>query len=248
MKLTDRPIFIVGSPRSGTTLMRSIVDAHPAICCPAWETGLFVHFDAVVNGDVAAILKKDATFPLSRHDLIDWLRRCADDLLSQFVSKVNKPRWAEKTPAHVFHMDLIKEVFPGAQFVHMIRNGRDVVRSLQNMSFAPREIRWSCRRWVDSVKAGRASGERLPREQYHEVRYEDLIRDPRPTVESLCRFLGEPYLPQMLAFHKPENSSWGHQGQALQDKPLNQYRGLTVVERLVFSWMASPLLKELNYR
>jgi hypothetical protein len=246
-KMSDRPIFIVGSPRSGTTLMRSIVDAHPNICCPPWETGLLVHLDRVVNGDVKALLEKDKSFPVGRADLIAWARRSTEDLIALFAAKTGKPRWAEKTPAHVFHIDLIHEVFPRAQFVHMIRNGRDVVRSLQNMAFAPRAIRWSSRRWVDSVKAGRALGQKLPADQYCEVRYEDLIREPRPLVERLCGFLGEPFAPQMLEFHKPENNSWGKQDKPLQDKPVNKYRELGFVERAIFSWVASPLLKELNY-
>jgi hypothetical protein len=248
MMLNDRPIFIVGSPRSGTSLMRSILDAHPHICCPPWETGLFAHLDRVLNGDVKELQETDKDFPVGRGDLVAWVRRCAEDLIAQFASKVGKPRWAEKTPAHVFHMDLIHEVFPRAQFIHMIRNGRDVVRSLQNMTFTPRQIRWSSRRWVDSVKAGRDFGRKLPADQYCEVRYEDLIRQPRSAIEHLCGFLGEPFSPRMLEFHKPENSSWGKQEQPLQDKPINKYRELSFVERAVFSWVASPLLKELNYR
>ena len=92
------------------------------------------------------------------------MRRSTEDLISLFVSKAGKPRWAEKTPAHVFHMDLIHEVFPRAQFIHMIRNGRDVVRSLQNMAFAPREIRWSSRRWVHMAR-NRIGPDQLDRDQ-----------------------------------------------------------------------------------
>ncbi len=123
--------------------MRSILDAHPNIFCPHWETGVFVYLDMIVNRDVKKILEKEKNFPLGRQDLIAWVRHCTENLIERFATEVEKPRWAEKTPAHVFHMDLIHEAFPRAQFIHMIRNGRDVVRSLQNMAFAPRKIRWS---------------------------------------------------------------------------------------------------------
>jgi hypothetical protein len=248
MILSDRPIFIVGSPRSGTTLMRSILDAHPHIFCPAWETGLFVHLDAMMNGDLLKLMKQDGTnIPVSRADLIAWMRRAALDLFGQFGEKSGKPRWAEKTPAHVRHIDFIHEVFPGAQFIHMIRSGYDVVKSLQNMSWAPRNIRWSTRTWVDSVLAGREASKRLPSCQYTEIRYEELIRTPQPLLQQLCDFLGEPFALEMLEFHKPEKNSWKANLKPLQNKPVNNHHDLTLWQRLVFSWSAGSLMRELGY-
>src|SRR5258708_2945408 len=118
---SQKPIFIVGSPRSGTTLMRSILDSHPNIFCPSWETGLFVHLSARLNGDLVKIMQKaGAGFPLPRGQLVAWVRRAALELFAEFGSQSGKSRWAEKAPAHVHHMAFIREVFPDAQFVHMI--------------------------------------------------------------------------------------------------------------------------------
>lgn len=249
MGLEQRPIFIVGAPRSGTTLMRSIVDAHPHIFCPSWETGLFQHFNVMLNGDLLKVMKSEKElFPLSRADLLSWCRRSALDLLAQFGAKSGKPRWAEKTPAHIHDMSFILEVFPDAQFIHMIRRGTDVVKSLQNMPWAPRRIRWSIRTWMDSVQKGRTVGAQLPAGQYTEVRYEKLIQEPQQVLRDLCDFLAEPFASQMLEFHDPEKNSWKAKLQPLQNKPVHEYQGLNFGQRLLFSWSAGRLMRELGYR
>jgi hypothetical protein len=237
----------VGSPRSGTTLMRSILDAHPNIFCPAWETGLFVHLGPMLHGDVLKAMTANKGFSLTREELIVWVRQSAIALMTAFGEKANRSRWAEKTPAHVYWMDFIHEVFPGAVFVHMIRSGYDVVKSLQNMTWAPRHLRWSTKTWVDSVRAGRDAAQRLPANQYQEVRYEELIRDPQPVLQKLCDFLGEPFAPQMLEFHRADKNSSKADRQPLQNKPVHEYHELNFWQRRVFSWTAGRLMRELGY-
>jgi hypothetical protein len=196
---------------------------------------------------VKAVEKVGGPFPLRRADLIAWMRRSTIDLFEQFAHKAGKTRWAEKTPAHVYHMTLIHEVFPGAQFIHMVRNGYDVVKSLQNMPWAPRRIRWSTNTWVSSVRAGREAGAKLPTGLYKEIRYEMLIKNPRQILEEVCAFIGEPFSPQMLEFHDPEKNSWQKQFTPLQSKPINNYRALTFRQRLAFTWSAGRLMRELGY-
>jgi hypothetical protein len=241
------PIFVVGAPRSGTTLLRSMLDAHPNICCPTWETGVFEKFAMVVNGDFTERRTDIPNLPIERDDLLAWCRQSADDLMSRLISASGKPRWAEKTPAHVFCIDLIHEIYPNAQFIHIVRNGRDVVRSLQSMPWAPREIRWSCHRWVASVAAGRDAGRRLPKELYTEVRYEDLTREPESTIRQLCDYLGEPFEPRMLAFHDPANNSWGVASEPIKPRPVNKHRDLSLMERVVFAHMSKATMHELGY-
>lgn len=248
MGLEQRPIFIVGAPRSGTTLMRSILDAHPNIFSPAWETGLFQYMSLMINGDLLKFknkYKKDLILP--REDYIAWVKRVSLDLITMLRQKSEKQRWAEKTPGHVHSMDFIHEVYPDAQFIHMIRRGSDVVKSLQNMHWAPRRIRWSINTWVESVQAGRSSGARLPAGHYTEIRYEELIRTPHEVLKQLCDYLGEPFAEQMLEFHNPEKNTSKAELKPLQSKPVNDYQDLTLWQRLVFRSSAGWLMRDLGY-
>ena len=248
MELSSRPIFVVGSPRSGTSIISQAIDAHPRIFCPYWETGLFVRYQDMLDGQLVWSMKQKNAMPLARRDFIDWIRRSLEDLMLRFAAASGKERWCEKTPAHVFHMGLIAEVFPDAQFVHMVRNGREVVRSLMQMEWAPRSSMWSVRRWVDSVRAGRKIGAALPASQYIEIRYEDLLASPRETLQHLCAFLGEQWSPNMLNFHLPECNSWGYSCDQLQPQSVGRHPSLRPFTRAVFSLYGSHTMRELGYQ
>jgi hypothetical protein len=248
MPLSDRPIFVVGSPRSGTSLMSEMIDGHPNIFAPHWETGLFARYEDMLGGHLAHVLKNNkAAFPLDRADIVAWMRASVESLFTRFAEKTGKWRWAEKTPAHLFHMKLMHEMFPGAYFIHMIRDGRDVVRSLRNMPWAPHQLRWGIKRWMTSIEQGRRIARELPAGQYTEVRYEKLIADPQGELERLCAFFGETYSPRMLDFHLPQNNSWGIHLPPWQNKPINSYPSLGPMQRLIIQFMAGRLLRELGY-
>jgi len=179
---------------------------------------------------------------------VQWMRRSVDDLVQILTRSSSKPRWGEKTPSHVFHINLIHEVYPGAQFVHIIRDGREVVKSLMNANWSPRQIKWSVDRWTNSVEAGRRDGQKLPKGLYSEIRYEHVTSDPKSAMTELCEFLKEEFNAVMLDFHRPENNSWGIQQQAVSVQPLNKaYRSLNWIERIVLNKRAGSLLKELGY-
>lgn len=208
---------------------------------------MFEKFEMVMKGDINLHYEKDLAMPLKRQDLVEWCKTSFDDLMRRLTFATGKHRWAEKTPAHVFHMQLIHEVYPNVRFIHIIRNGKDVVRSLQRMKWAPRKIKWSCTRWVESVLAGRSAATVLPIESYAEVRYEDLIAEPEREVRNICSFINEQYFPQMLAFHEAANNSWGIQSHPIETKPVNTYPELSLFERWVFTLIGGRLQRELNY-
>lgn len=244
------PIFIIGSPRSGTTMLRSIIDAHPNICCPPWETGLFVNFANFIPVKYGAPAKKESNYcPIEKEALLSWMHLSALELMNKLTGGSDKKRWGEKTPAHVFHTDLILEVFPKAKFVHIIRNGRDVVKSLLNVHWGPKEITWSTSRWRDSVKAGLQAREKWGSEVVYEIRYETLISQTEECVASLCDFLGEVYSEDMLNFHDPKKNIWQRKEKPVSETPINShnYRELSLRERIHFKANASELMNLLGY-
>jgi len=182
-----------------------------------------------------------------RDRMLTWAGQSVESMMQELTHGVDKPRWAEKTPAHVLHIRLIHEVFPSAQIIHIIRDGRAVVRSLQNMTWTPQKIRWSTRCWLDNVTTGRDSGKLLPDDCYHEIRYEQLTKDPETSVESICEFLSEPFTPQMLQFNQAKNNSWSKEQKPISSTPINKHRELNKLEKFVFARMATPLMKELGY-
>ena len=240
------PVFIVGSPRSGTTLMRSLLDSHPDIFCPPCETFLFNTLNATFRGHIW----KDhyEQLPFSRKALLQWFRNFIDELFANLSIRANKRRWAEKTPSHVLFMDFIDEIFPDAQFVHMIRNGYHVVKSLKNIDWAPNDVRINAREWIRHVEAGRKHGRKLTPKRYIEIRFEDLVDNPEEPLKKLCDFLDEKYDPRMLEFHLPANNSWGIELRPLQKKnDIGNHKELNFLEKWRFRKLAGPLMTELGY-
>jgi hypothetical protein len=194
MNTTATPIFIIGCPRSGTTLLRLMLDAHPNISC-----GPESHF----------LLNLRPMLGRQWHQLclygfpdVYWQQQIAH-FFSAFHEKYarqrGKQRWADKTPQYTLHLDFILTLFPQCQLVHILRDGRDVVTShLQ---------RWGYRRAVYSINdrkvyltTARAYGQKLPAYQYHEVRYEALVSQPETTLRHLLAYLQEPWDEQPLSY------------------------------------------------
>ena len=122
-------------------------------------------------------------------------------LFSASARKKGKSRWGDKTPHYVRHIEWIAEVYPKAQFIHMIRDGRDVARSRVNAGFTP-SMRRSAAHWRTEVKTGQAAGKKLRAARYREVFYEELVRSPRSVLRDLCAWIDLTFTERMLAFDR----------------------------------------------
>jgi LPS sulfotransferase NodH len=199
-------IVMGGAPRSGTTVLRKLFDRHPQVCCGA-ETKIFV--PAAVN---LAWLSQSYHIPLPELGAMRTDAPSQAVFIDAFASRVRadagKARWAEKTPQNIRHLQWILARFPQAAVIHVIRDGRDVVCSMRQHPdwrwqdgawqkvLVPRSLEWYARRWLDDTAAGLAwRGD--PR--YVEVRYEDLVADPRAVLHSICDGIGAVADPDWLA-------------------------------------------------
>ncbi len=196
------PIFVIGSPRSGTTLVRLILDSHPSISCGE-ETHFLRDLESVVgrNWDLVA------TYGLSREWWIEHLRGLYDTFQAEVLARNGKARWAEKDPTYTLHLPFIEELFPNALYVHLLRDGHDVVASFRERWGYKSAARAARTEWARYVSAARDLGRRLPEDRFLELRYEELVTDPETQGQRLFAFLGEPWQPEVLEFDPSQHAA-----------------------------------------
>jgi hypothetical protein len=209
---------IVGVGRSGTTLLRLMLDSHPEVAIPP-ETGFLpevrarsAELDAEGLAGLLVGARQWPDFHLNEGELRAALERL--DPFSPaagtrcfyrlYARRFGKPRWGDKTPVYARHMPAIQELLPEARFVHLIRDGRDVALSLRPLWFAPgRDARTLGAYWREGVEAARRDAPRC--RHYLEVRFEELVAAPERVLARVCDFLDLAWSPAMLAY--PERAA-----------------------------------------
>lgn len=242
---TAPPFFIVGAARSGTTLLRVLLDSHPRISVGP-ETNVLHHWIQAV-----ADAKTLHSYPYLDDELLAYPAAALELLHRRYMAERGKVRWGEKTPNYTVVIDEIMRVWPDALFVHCIRDGRDVVCSMMD--------RWgwraapAARQWRQRVESTLEQVEKLPPNRRLEVRYEDLVMATEPVVRRVLDFLGEPWDPAVL-----QQANADHHGVA-DDVPealatvsaasVERWRTeLGPLDRLVVNRVAGPTLRRLGYR
>lgn len=206
------PFFIVGCVRSGTTLLQTLMDAHPALAIPP-ESHLFTRFSGAFRhyGD----LRRRANLELLVRDLLEderikrWklavsveafcrnvpaptLRDVIAHLYLLYARQQGKPRWGDKTPQHALCLREIHGLFPEAQFIHLVRDGRDVAESLTRVIIGKKSVLANAHRWREAVSACDAFKATVPAHQFLELRYESLVAQPEQEIARVFAFLGVP--------------------------------------------------------
>lgn len=174
-RMSKRPVFIGGCGRSGTTMMLSLLSAHPSVYAIPYETHAFAPGPYPPDGD--------SGLPFE-------LVHLHTALLQPSESLEGRSRWCEKTPGNIHFADRILTYFGvDARFIHMVRDGRAVVTS-RHRHHAPQRYWVTPERWIRDVAAGRHA-ETHP--QVLTVRYEDVVEDYRDVMRTVCRFLEAPF-------------------------------------------------------
>jgi hypothetical protein len=206
--------FVVGVGRSGTTLLRLMLDAHPELAIGP-ETQFVPELIELARGGAGADELVDAMaaartwqdFGLEAEAV---RARAADGDLAAvlrafyglYAEARGKPRWGEKTPAYVRRMEEIGDLLEESRFLHLIRDGRDVALSRRARGMgAGKPMAKTAGLWRKRIEAAREAAGRL-HARYVELRYEDLVADPEPSLRRACELIELDYDPAMLAYHE----------------------------------------------
>ncbi len=225
-KLQELPMFfILGRPRSGTTLLRTLFDAHPNVAIPL-ECAFIINMESkygnVKNWDEEKLLSfftdvqlhiKFDTWKLNLDDLKADLLLYKGEYTFQDICKVvylnynsifNKEKIAwigDKNPVYATYTPKLLKLFPDAKFIHLMRDPRDNIISLKNVDFEGPFVALLAYRWVHSAKRIFRLKQKYP-ERFYTIRYEDLVKDPHRYYREMCDFLNVPFNSLVFDFYK----------------------------------------------
>jgi len=222
----NRPIFILGCERSGTTMLRLILHSHTNIAIPPQTKYIKkVYKRRLFFGNLSKqknknnIIKwfydnhnkktKIIDLGLNPNDIKSEMTKSGNSLgailstiFQLYSSQQNKSRWGDKHPYYIKYLDQLFKLFPDAQVIHIIRDGRDAVASLKSMPWWKNNSIYSMLNWQEAISNGKRAMLKYSSNQFIEIRYEDIIEDHEKNIKILCDFLEEDFSPKMLEFHK----------------------------------------------
>lgn len=200
------PFFIVGSPRSGTTLLRNLLRGHPNLSCPE-ETHIFRWAEPFGSGDYTHVVTHVETLKYHRQldkvsdekfiALYEKSNNRKDLLLNYFkeFSKNNTNRQLrlfDKTPQHAYGLFLIHAFFPTAKFIHLVRNPLNVIASLKlGRQFNKQTLTGAINFWLEPIMLLNTFKQNNP-ELLLEIKYEDLTVRPEKNLQQILSFIEEP--------------------------------------------------------
>lgn len=264
-------VFIIGSPRSGSTWLQALLAAHPQVASSV-ELGVFNRYVAhwveswAFEQEVLAPrhVPQGLRYVLTEEELREFLRQFVGECYRRLAArKPGATHVLDKHPGYSKYVGLINEMVPGARFLHMMRDGRDVAVSMRRagseMAFGTLSAGAAGRVWARAVREARAAARFAGR--YLEVRYEDLLNEPRSTLARVFEFCSLPCTPTLLAEVADQHSFEAMRARratadaAVPAHPLHYQRGrpgrwqeeLTLLERYDVHRQAGPLLVELGY-
>jgi hypothetical protein len=272
-----QPFFITGFQRSGTTLLRVMLDSHPDIAVPLDVTGLWWRFESGIArfGDlrettarraiVAALLDEPRirlwNVPLSADDVLGrWSIPGYPGAIAAFyeayAAHFGKRLWGDKDPGNMSRIDDLDRWFPGCRVIHIIRDGRAACASLVKQDFGSNDLMHCADQWREEVSWVRRIGRLLGPSRWLEVRYETLVTAPAGTLRATCDFLGVAFSEEMLRYNTrldrsiPEDKRhiWPLIGEEPRADNAQRWRqSMSRAVQVCFEKRAGELLTELGY-
>jgi hypothetical protein len=261
-------VVVLGVSRSGTTLLKAMLDAHSQLAIPTesyfvpqlWDR----HGERPDRGELLADLSRLERIAQWSVDIQDVAQRlpaeptfaeAIDAIYRSYADAQGKPRYGDKTPLYMQHLDVLPHAFPDASYVHIVRDGRDAALSMLAMRRKPRFNLsrprgvgdFACA-WQREIRDAQRFGRTRP---YLELRYEDLVADPEARLRDVCGFLGLEFEPGMLEYHRRENPALYADHPRLAQPPVRDARSwrkeMRGEDAELFEAIAGDLLTELGY-
>jgi Sulfotransferase family len=270
----EGPVFLVGASRSGTTLLRLMLNQHPEIRIPgeAWFIGDVIQRFPAGKPVSFKELQEICEAILTHDRWKSW--ECPDERLRQVVMNSEgeglevvvdrifrecggvgkKSLWGEKSPRHSYLVEKIHEVFPSARFIHIVRDGRDVCAAMIERKWYDGSARRCAMCWSGMVGAA-AKAQQFGAGTYRQISFEDLIRNPEETLKGICDFLGVEYVEEMLNYQETvpgeiatfETKIHEKLSRSLDVSEIGRWKKLSFRQLLIIESLAGPLLKEFGY-
>lgn len=267
------PLFIIGISRSGTKLLRDLLNNHSRVGVADIESKfiplfyrLFGEWDENrLKNDFDMIFRQFEKTPfyeeMSLRNRPVAKKECFDSIEEWTLAGViealfrtsaqehlkGKMIWGDKTPNYLLFVPLLKQLFPRARFIHIIRDVRDI--SLSARKAWGRNIYITAQRWIDYISKCRKDAAKFSPSDYIEVTYEQLINDPAPQLAGLCAFLGIKFEDHMTVLTRSPEDIGDTKGEtdiirANREKWKSQLdaRQIEKIEAICF-----PLLADLGY-
>jgi Sulfotransferase family len=215
------PFFIVGSGRSGSTLLRMMLASHSRLTIPpeTWYlVPLLQRFSinrALSANEVeraVAMITGHYRWPDMQIDAQDFrraatglaepnLRDLIEVVYRAHVQAEGKARWGDKTPVYIEILPQLAAMYPKARFIHLVRDGRDVAKSFQATDWIGRWLHDNAGEWTQALQCYWRWVRSDFSNRILQVRYEDLVLKTEGTLRQICGFIGEEFEPQMLSWH-----------------------------------------------
>lgn len=265
------PVAVLGVSRSGTTLLKEMLDRHSELAIPTESYFLPQLWDRHGERperqaflDDLERLPRIADWGVARADFERWMperpsfAQAAQAVYLAYAEARGKPRFGDKTPSYMQRLEVLERAFPGAQYVHLVRDGRDAALSFVAMTrkarfnpARPRSVPGFAVQWRREVEGARRFGAGPATGRYLEIRYESLVADPEAVMREVCAFLGLRFEPQMLDYHRAPPAATLRDHPRLAEPPTPGARRwreqMPPAQAEVFEAIAGELLAELGY-
>jgi Sulfotransferase family len=244
----DRPIFIVGCPRSGTSILRVILDSHPRISSGREEATLYW----LERLDTEPAVSRRAAYGLTEEVWHELVRQFIGEQQMTYAQSQHKTRWALKFPELALTIPWIDKVYPKSQIIHIVRDPRDVIASSHRQFGKDRSIRYG-ERWVRYIEYAERDGHDLGSARFKTIRYEDLVTTPEPVLRELLGWLGEDWNDDVLwpygrTHEHPVIAKPLKRKDSIHAGSVGKGRGNTGFLPLLYVWLAGKdLLDKFDY-